>query len=178
MGRLQQVSKQAFEGANKAINQNSLVAGIKDSIEKMSDSVYESMSKENKTAFSEKRINDFLSYVKEGTLKGLDDALESFRAANAKSDATISKATDATYQAVKKYIVDNLPADKAAIYKAANQSQAKLFDVAEILKGKLQASIGTLNKAGKALKYTAIGTGGLIGERLLKQVPVLGNFIP
>jgi len=159
LGRLQQKSKTAFDGVNQAINKNTLVSGIKDAISKMSDSVYEGYTKEQQSAFSDKRIGDFLSYVKEGTLKGLDDGLEAFRSANAKSDATISKAADTTYQAVKQYIVDNLPEDKAAIYKATNQAQAKLFDVAEILKGKIQASIGTVSKTGKVLKGAALGLG-------------------
>lgn len=174
LGRLQQVSKTAFDGANKAINKNSLVSGIKKAIQNISDSVYEGYSKEQQTAFSDKRIADFLSYVKEGTLKGLDDGLEAFRAANVKSDATISKAVDTTYQAVKKYIVDNLPAEKATIYKEANQAQAKLFDVAEIIKGKLQSSIGTVGKAGKYLKGAATVAGGLALEKTVKQIPGLG----
>ena len=169
LGRLQQQSKTAFDGVNKIFNKDTLVTGIKKSISDMSDSVYEGYTKEAQASFSEKRISDFLSHVKEGTLKGLDDALESFRAANAKSDATLSKATDATYEAVKQHIIDNLPKERAAIYNAANQSQAKLFDVAEILKGKIQASVGTLGKAGKALKYgAAVLATGAVGEGIRK----------
>ena len=163
LGRLQQESKTAFDGANKSINKNTLTSGIRKSITNMRDTAYEAMSKESKSAFTERSISDFMSHVKDGTLKGLDDALESFRSSNAKADATLSKANDATYQAVKKYIVDNLPTDKATVYKAANQSQAKLFDIAEILKGKIQASVGTLNKAGTALKWGAgaVGVGAV-----------------
>ncbi len=169
LGRLQKVSKDAFNGVNKTINKNTLVSGIKKAIGDMSDSVYEGYTKEQQAAFTDKRISDFLSHVKTGDLKGLDDALESFRSANVKADATISKAADTTYQAVKKYIVDNLPTEKAAIYKAANQSQAKLFDVAEILKGKIKASVGDLSKTGKALKYAAGAIGiGAVGEGIRK----------
>ena len=185
LSKLQKQSKSAFDGISKEtgnlvnlpFNRSQITKNLKTALSNISDSVYESMSKENKNAFSDKRIADFLSYVKDGTLKGLDDGLEAFRAANAKSDATISKATDATYQAVKKYIIDNLPKEKATLYKEANQAQAKLFDVAEILKGKLQASIGDLNRAGKFLKGAATVTGGIVGEKLLKQVPGLG-FLP
>lgn len=175
LGRLQQESKSAFDGVNKSINKDTLVSGIKKAIGKMSDSVYEGYTKEQQAAFGEKRINDFLSHVKDGTLKGLDDALESFRSANAKNDSTISKAADTTYQAVKKYIVENLPEDKAAIYKTANQSQAKLFDVAEILKGKIQASVGELSKAGKALKYGAGAIGAGLGTEAIRKI-VTGGF--
>ncbi len=179
LGKLQQQSKTAFDGVNKTINKNTLVSGIKNAIGKMSDSIYEGYTKEQQAAFSDKRIADFLSHVKDGTLKGLDDALESFRSANAKSDATISKAADTTYQAVKKYIVDSLPADKAAIYKTANKSQAKLFDVAEILKGKIQASIGSLSKAGKFLKGAGTVAGGIAIEKGVKNlVPGIGQFLP
>jgi len=112
-----------------------------------------------------------MSYVKEGTLKGLDDALEAFRANSAKADATLSKASDATYQAVKKYIIDELPKEKADIYKAANQSQAKLYDIAEILKGKIEASLGKLSKFGKAIKWGAGLTGaGILGNLGLEQI--------
>jgi len=175
LGRLQTQSKEAFDGVNKLINKDTLVNGIKKSIQNMSDSVYEGYTKEQQNAFSAKRVSDFLSYVKDGTLKGLDDALESFRSANQKSDATISKAADATYQAVKKYIVDSLPEDKAAIYKAANQSQAKLFDIAEILKGKIQASVGSLNRAGKALKYGATAVGAGLASEGIRKV-ITGGF--
>ena len=176
--RLQNESKTAFEGANKSINKNQLVTGIKKSISKMNDSIYEGYTKAQQDAFSNKRISDFLSHVKEGNLKGLDDALESFRSANIKADATISKAADSTYKAVKQYIIDNLPKEKAELYKSTNTAQAKLFDVAEILKGKIQASVGTLNKAGKILKNTGLVTGGIVGEKLLKQVPGIGQFLP
>lgn len=175
MGVLQEKSKAAFDGANKIINKEQLSTGIRKAISDISDTAYESMSKEGQSAYSEKRISDFLSHVKEGTLKGLDDALESFRAKNAKGDATISNATDATYQAVKKYIVENLPKENADLYKAANKQQAKLFDVAEILKGKVKASVGTYGKLGKLLKTTGIGAGSFGAGEILKKV-ITGKF--
>jgi len=53
LSRLQEVSKSAFEGANKAINKSTLLNGIRDSLSNLSDTVYETMTKEQQTAYSE-----------------------------------------------------------------------------------------------------------------------------
>ncbi len=170
MNELQSESKAAFEGANKSINQNTLFKGLQNSIKNMSDSVYEAMSKENQTAYTEKRIKDFLSYVKEGTLRGLDDALEAYRASNAKtSDASLSKANDAIYQAAKRYIIENLPAQNAERYAVANQKQARLFDVAEVLKGKIKSQVGDFSQTGKLLKFGGLGLGGYLSGKFLEH---------
>lgn len=167
MSRLQDESKSAFNGVNKSVNKNQVSAGIQNSINESlkTDTAFNTMSRENQTAYKQATIDKFLSYVKEGNLKGLDDGLEAFRADNAKvSDASLSKANDAIYQSVKQYIADQLPEANRATYLNANQKQAKLFDVAEILKGKQTAQTGTRTPLGNLLKYGAMtGGGALVG---------------
>jgi len=172
INRLQKESKTAFEGVVKNFNAKTLASQIKKSVTDIADTGFESMAKQNQTAYVAKRMGEFMKHVKKGTLEGLDDALEAFRKSEVKGDQTLSKANDVIYKTVKKYIVDNLPTDKATVYKAANTAQAKLFDVTEILKGKIEGTIG-----GSLLKKSAI-VGGIIagagtiykaGEAILRK---------
>ena len=177
--RLENEARSVVKNNNKMLNTAQFKNALKESINGIKDSVYRMASKDQKAALSEGAISDFMSYVKKGTLEGIDQAREAFRAANVGSDETLNKANDAIYKGVKKFIEDSLPEEERTVYREAKQAQAKLFDIREILRAKKAATIGKLTPLGNVAKTAGgIAAGVLGGEAIYKGAKKIGIPLP
>lgn len=168
---LDNISTQLVQANKKLMNLQTVKARLNDSIKGLKDSVYSMASKEQKRALSNQVVDDFLSYVKEGSNAGLNEARKAWRAANAGTSGTLSKANEVVHKALQDMIEETLPEAFAKTYKLNRTQMAKLFDVQEILQAKRMNELGksTWQKVKGPLKNTAIGAASALGIKSIIQ---------
>jgi hypothetical protein len=166
IGKVRGAIKQAVDdtfglikGSNKSLNLNTVKAKLKNKL--MTDQTTSYSSEYELVDVTKKSLNGFLNKVKEGTVKGLEEARLVWRAEKKQTSGQLKKADEVLHTAIKNIIKDNLPEAERKLYDVYKTKMAKLYDVKEILRAKKEASLGK-SKIGSILKKTAIG-GAAVG---------------
>lgn len=153
-----------FEGENKILNEKTIRAYLKKSIEEnMSfDTPFQKKEILNKT------IEPFMKQIKQGSLKGLEEARGKLSVISRDKTGKLKPAIDELNKAVKKVIKSNLPEAKKIAYDEYSKKMAKLFDIRDILKAKNVASgTSAAKKVVSVLKKGLIVAGGYAGIKSL-----------
>ena len=143
-----------FENNVKAINQNQVRKQLKDALN--ADKFTSYASEFEKKDVSQKLIDSFLNKVKTGTNKGLEEARVAWRAEMENAQGKLSEGKNTFHRAIKDVISDTLPTEKKALYNQYKEKMAKLYDIREILRAKVEASTETLSLLEKGIKITGI----------------------
>jgi hypothetical protein len=157
----QELGKQTmglFEGDNRILNEKTIRSYLTKTLEEATsfDSPFQ------KKEIISKTIEPFMKEVKQGTLKGLEEARAKFRFKGQDTTGKLKPAFNTLHKAIKNVIKENLPEEKKKIYDIIKTKQAKLYNIEEILKAKNKLVSGT-SKA-KELGKKALTAGGVVGS--------------
>jgi hypothetical protein len=148
-----------FTGSEKAINRDTFLNKVKSAIANDSETIY-STDKEQQQVAS-KAVANLSKHITTGTNKGIEEGLAKWYSESKNDSGLLSNANQVIQKVVKDTVKSTLPAEKAALYDTYKTKMAKLYDVQEIMKAKVKASIGksTVQNIANKLKVPA----GVIG---------------
>jgi len=157
-----------FDGNETAINEKTLVNKLEKAVADNTKTIYDSEMQRAETV--KKSIKSFTKYVEKGTNKGLEEARMKWYAESKNATGKLSDANKVIHDVLKTAIKDTLPEEEKAAYDIMKTRMAKLFDVQEILKAKIKASIGQ-STLGKVIDKAKIPAGVLAaGEGARKLI--------
>jgi hypothetical protein len=148
-----------FTGSEKAINRDTFLNKVKSAIANDSETIYSTVKEQQQVA--SKAVANLSKHITTGTNKGIEEGLAKWYSESKNASGLLSNANKVIQKVVKDTVKSTLPAEKAALYDTYKTKMAKLYDVQEIMKAKVKASIGksTVQNIANKLKVPA----GVIG---------------
>lgn len=144
-----------FSNNEKAINQNQFVSKLKKAVADDTNIVYDTVKQQKETV--DKAVKSFSKYITRGTNKGLEEANTKWYSESKNASGKLSDANKVIQKVIKTTIKDTLPEEQKTAYDTLKTKMAKLYDIQEIMKAKVKASVGTsvLKNVANKLKIPA-----------------------